>query len=50
MIWLKVNEETYYDVYECSHCHAKIMIDEGGLIPCYCKSCEQNEESEVDTE
>lgn len=50
MKWLKVNDETYYDIYECSNCHATIMIDEGGLIPCYCKSCEQNEESEVDTE
>ena len=50
MKWLKVNDETYYDIYECSNCHAKIMIDEGGLIPCYCKTCEQNEESEVDTE
>ena len=50
MKWLKVNDETYYDIYECSNCHAKIMVDEGGLVPCYCKSCEQNEESEVDTE
>ena len=50
MKWLKVNDETYYDIYECSNCHATIMIDEGGLIPCYCKSCEQNEEGEVDTE
>ena len=50
MKWLKVNDETYYDIYECSNCHATIMIDEGGLVPCYCKSCEQNEESEVDTE
>lgn len=50
MKWLKVNDETYYDIYECSNCHAKIMVDDGGLVPCYCKSCEQNKESEVEGE
>lgn len=45
MVWRRVEDETHYDVYQCSSCYAKIMIEEGEELPCYCKNCE----SEADT-
>lgn len=46
MVWLRVNEETYCDVYECSNCHTRIMVDESGLTPCYCEFCGKNAEDD----
>lgn len=41
MMWIQEDVKTYYDVYKCSNCGDAIIVDEGGLLPCYCKNCEQ---------
>ena len=44
MRWIQEDVQTYFDVYKCSNCGAAIMVNEGGMLPCYCKNCESEAE------
>ena len=44
MKWIRKDVQTYYDVFKCSNCGDEIMVDELGILPCYCKNCEQEAE------
>jgi hypothetical protein len=42
MVWIELDCETYYPIYECSNCGTQIMVEDYLQLPCYCKVCESS--------
>lgn len=44
MKWIEEDVQSYYPVYQCSCCGDEIMVEDAVELPCYCKSCGEDDE------